>query len=139
MIRTDLKLLYRSFDETLTAEEQQRLERALEQSPELRQQKEHLLSLRSEISEVRFPAGKPFLAERILRRISATAEIERIEERFWEILFHTFQRVAIVAAIALVVLTCFHLLQSDAVSSTDDVVLEDIIEYDPYQVIGMTQ
>jgi len=63
-----LKLLIRSFDAELSLSEQQQLQEGLQQSAELRAEKERLLSIRADLGqqEYRF---KPFFNARVMNRI----------------------------------------------------------------------
>ena len=63
------ELLYRSFDVSLSREEQHRLEEVLSHSKELREEKKQIESMRRAISESPAPSFQPFLAERVMKRI----------------------------------------------------------------------
>jgi len=66
------KLLYRSFDETLTEREQQHLAEGLEKFPHLQEEKESVASLRNRLSEKRESFSAQF-EDKLMDRIRAQA------------------------------------------------------------------
>lgn len=97
-------LLYRSFDEKLSATEKQNLDRALEQSVELQAEKENLIHLRENLSFAETASFKPFFAERVTNRVKEISRSSFAATDFFESLNFLFKRVAIVGSIAAVVL-----------------------------------
>ena len=75
-----LELLYKSFDATLTPNEQEELERALIDSEQLRSEKEKITKMRESISGTAENSFNPFFADRVMQRI--TAQKEESEELF---------------------------------------------------------
>jgi len=111
-----LTLLYRSFDEELTAAERLQLERALANSQELRAEKERIIQLRSDIANTRATAFRPFFVQRVMHRIQAEQKPADVPVTFFESLLCIFRPVAIAAAILILVMMSYNLLSSDRVS-----------------------
>jgi len=108
-----IKLLYRSFDETLTQCEQLQLDDALAQSRELRDERDRIAQMRSTISNSSAPSFQPFFAEKVMRRIR---EADRKQENFFDSLIEVFRPVAIAATILFIVLLSYNLFKSDKVT-----------------------
>ncbi len=138
MSRKMLKLLYRSFDKSLTEDERHQLDSALQRSANLRETKSQIEALRGGISSIRFKPARPFLGERVVRRLVSAADPRIAGERFWEVLFDSFRRVALIASIVLVAVVGFRWLTGGFGSSTKEVVLEDIIENETTVAMGET-
>jgi hypothetical protein len=108
MDKKALKLLYRSFEEKLKEREQNQLKEALEKSEELRREKEKIAAMRKAVSESAYGTFEPFFAERVMNRIVAE-EKERAVVSGFEPLKAIFQRLAIAAAIVIIVLIVYNL------------------------------
>jgi len=108
-----LDLLYRSFDDELTREEQQRLDKALSNSKELREEKIRIDQMRTVISDSCQESFHPFFAEKVMRQIR---EAERTQESFFDSLIYVFRPVAIAATILFIVLMSYNLVKSDNIS-----------------------
>jgi hypothetical protein len=108
MDKKALKLLYRSFEEKLKEREQNQLKEALEKSEELRREKEKITEMRKAVSESAYGTFEPFFAERVMNRIVAE-EKERAVVSVFEPLKAVFQRLAIAAAIVIIVLIVYNL------------------------------
>ena len=113
MNRKILDLLYRSFDDSLTQVEQQRLDQALSDSKELREEQIRITQMRSMISDSSHKSFHPFFAEKVLRRIQ---EQGRVAESFFDSLIDVFRPVAIAATILFIVLLSYNLFKSDKIS-----------------------
>ena len=111
------KLLHRSFDDNLTADEQQALERALQSSGELRQEKKRLEKLR-DLTPLPDASFEPYFAERIVAAIKL--KNARIQQDFFSALNYMFRRIALVGVIAVVVLSSFTLLHKSHSTSIAD-------------------
>ncbi|MCU0646280.1 MAG: hypothetical protein MUC94_18735 [bacterium] len=107
------ELLYRSFEDDLTPSEQQRLDRALAESEELRAEKHRIAAMRSMISESSDKTFHPFFAEKVLRQIR---EQSRPAESFFDSLIEVFRPVAIAVTILFIVLLSYNLFKSDSKS-----------------------
>jgi hypothetical protein len=113
MNRKILDLLYRSFDDSLTRVEQQRLDQALSDSKELRAEKSRITQMRMVISDSRQQSFHPFFAKKVLRRIR---EQGRAAESFFDSLIDVFRPVAIAATILFIVLLSYNLFKSDKIT-----------------------
>ncbi len=113
------ELLVRSFDQVLSAKEQQELDQALEQSKELRQEKEQLESMRNLFSAGAEESFRPMFAERVMNRITTeSAQQPASEMEFFDSLLHIFRKVAIAGAIAIVVLASAQLIVNNPSTTT---------------------
>ena len=111
-----LKLLYRSFDDDLDAKEQKQLAEALENSVELRKEKEQSDAQRQAISNSAAQSFKPFFAERMMSRIQALGEKENILETFYETLKAAFWRFAATGAVIMIALISINLVIGESLS-----------------------
>ena len=111
-----LKLLYRSFDDDLDAKEQKQLAEALENSEELRKEKEQIEAQRQAISNSSAQSFKPFFAERMMSRIQALGEKENILETFYETLKAAFWRFAATGAVIMIALISINLVIGESLS-----------------------
>lgn len=111
-----LKLLYRSFDDDLDAKEQKQLAEALENSEELRKEKEQIEAQRQAISNSAAQSFKPFFAERMMSRIQALGEKENILETFYETLKAAFWRFAATGAVIMIALISINLVIGESLS-----------------------
>ena len=109
-----LELLYLSLDAELTAEQKNRLGKALAESKELRHEKERLIQLRSSLAS---SAGefKPFFETRVLERIRRE-QPEMALSRMVESLTVMFRRVALVGAVCAVALAAINLSGANEIS-----------------------
>jgi len=111
-----LILLYRSFDDDLDAKEQKQLAEALENSEELRKEKEQVEAQRQAISDSAAQSFKPFFAERMMSRIQALGEKENILETFYETLKAAFWRFAATGAVIMIALISINLVIGESLS-----------------------
>jgi anti-sigma factor RsiW len=110
------ELLFRSLDGELTADEQQMLDKALLESPDLRLERDRLSALRRTLGAGRRTNFEPFLAERVLRRIQAGTVPDMNLEGILDSLMLVFRRVAVVGAVIAVAVIAFNLSRGDGVS-----------------------
>lgn len=110
-----LRLLYRSFEEKLEEKEQKQVEEALRRSEELRQEKERIAAMRKAVADSAHRSFKPFFAERVMNRIMA-GEKESLMISVFEPLKAVFQRLAIAAAIIIIVLMVYNLSMGESFS-----------------------
>ena len=106
-----LDLLYRSFDDQLTPEEQSQLEDALANSTTLQKEKERIAAMRKTVSESAVESFEPFFAERVMRQIHT----EKGEDFFASLLW-AFRRIALAGAIAAILLLANNLSRGDDIS-----------------------
>ncbi|MBI3135552.1 MAG: hypothetical protein HYZ14_12820 [Bacteroidetes bacterium] len=100
-------LLVRSFDQDLTPDEQAELDNALQNSEELRLEKEQLLSLRSLISNTSISPGQNFSSE-VMDRIA--------ENNFSTGTISLFKKIAYAGAASIIILLGSHLLSGGSLS-----------------------
>ena len=115
-------LLYRSFDDTLSDEEQRQLDAALVSSSELRETYDQLTQMRQMVSDSATSSFEPWFVQRVMRRIEIGVSESDL---FFEELFSMFRHVAITAAIAVVITISYNLLQSDTISLSSSSGLQD--------------
>lgn len=120
-----LELLYKSFDASLTPNEQEELERALIDSEQLREEKEKLTQMRESISSTAKNSFNPFFANRVMQRITSQKK-ESNEELFFESLISLFRPMAIAAVLLVVVLTSYNLVTDNFFSSQDSPPLSEL-------------
>jgi hypothetical protein len=109
-----LRLLFRSFDAAMTEKEQRCLDEALEDSEELRKEKERILVQRQAIVDSAFFSFGPHFPERVMGKISALGFKKRTGlESFYETFKLTFQRLAMASALILLLLVSYNLIKGD--------------------------
>lgn len=125
MKRSDLDLLYRSLDTTLTAEEQNRLDAALRRDSGLREERERLVRIRIQMEGQEPPSFRPGFTSRVMDRLDQESEVHSAPETavgaaldFQDALPMMFRRVAVAASIAAVLLLTYNLTTSGSVSLT---------------------
>ncbi len=125
MKRSDLDLLYRSLDTTLTAEERSRLDAALRQDPALREERERLVRLRSQMESQEPLSFKPGFTSRVMDRLdresaseAAPVSADDATPDFENALSIMFRRMAVAASIAAVLLLTYNLTTTGSVSLT---------------------
>lgn len=130
-----LRLLYRSLDGELNADERKMLEDALASSEELRRERNDIMAIREGISTGGPTSFSPFFAERLMKRVAALTEVE-VENgspALQEWLFGAFKRVAIAAAAVAIGLVVFNLARTEDISfaaalGMSEVSLEEMLE-----------
>lgn len=131
-MKSDWDLLIRSFDGAPAASERAELERALQNSPELREEKKHLEVVRGMIAKNAVRKFKPFFAARVRQRIQAETSLQ---EDFFESLIWMFRRVALAGALTVILLFASALLTGRASSLSTlfgmpQVTIEDTLQLD---------
>lgn len=129
-----LKLLYRSFDDDLDEKEQKQLEEALENSEELRKEKEQIEAQRQAISDSAVKSFKPFFAERVMSRIQAIGEEENTLEAFYETLKTVFWRFAIAGAVIMIALISINLLIGESLSTDEAFYVSELTFEEAFQL-----
>jgi anti-sigma factor RsiW len=112
-----LKLLYRSFDQDLSEKEKEKLEKGLENSTELRREKEQIAAERQAISASAVQSFKPGFAERVMSRIQAMGEEKNNLEAFYGTLKAVFRRLAFAAAVIMIALITINLIIGECLSA----------------------
>ena len=108
-----LKLLYRSLDSALKGKDQRRLDKALEESEELRRHKIKIESLRQAIADGAIRSFRPQFVEHALNRIQAAQSAEDNPHIYFEIFKTVFKRFAIAAVFIIIVLIFYNLANND--------------------------
>lgn len=131
--RKALKLLYRSLDVDLKVKDQHRLDKALEESEELRKEKERILVQRQAVADSAGQSFGPFFAERVIQRIETLSPKKNGLEVFYENFMAAFRKVAIVSAVVLVLLISYNVIKSDIVPEDElffmaDTTMEEILD-----------
>jgi hypothetical protein len=128
-----LKLLYRSLDSPLKKKDKLRLDRALEESEELRQLRSELVAMRQAIAEGAVRSFRLQFVERAMKRIQSTPS----SANKWDVLLGAyrtvFRLVAIVGLIIIAVLISYNiahkdLLPQDAIFYASDLTIGKILQ-----------
>jgi len=125
-------ILYRSFDDELTAKEQEFLANALEHSEELRREHQQIVAMRRMISEKGGGQFEPFFSARVMQRVNAIRKSPDRAAEFFESLAYMFKRVALVGGIAVIILFSIHFIQKEdnthlASETVSEMTLDDVL------------
>ena len=115
---THLDLLYRSFDQTLSHDEEKTLRDALAASPELGLEKARIEEMRALVSQNRRSAFKPFFTARVIQRIDA---LENPAVNFLAHLFSSFRLVTLTGAAAVALLIAINVASATAADQNDSI------------------
>ncbi len=131
------KLLYRSFDGSLTPEEQRRLEESLAKSKSLREEKQRIETIRRSVASSTSHTFEPFFAERVMRRIE---QKKSQQEPFFDALLAVFRPVVVGAVVLVIGLVSYNMIRKDRISlaaafAEPEVTLEEA--YDPTLILEM--
>lgn len=123
MKRSELDLLYRSLDASLTPGEQSRLDAALRRDPGLRDEYERLVRLRSLVENQESPSFRADFSQRVMDRLAAESSAisapnpeSEATPGFEDALSLMFRRVAVAASVAAVLLLTYNLATSESFS-----------------------
>ena len=123
MKRSELDLLYRSLDASLTPEEQSRLDAALRRDPGLRDEYERLVRMRSLVENQESPSFRADFSHRVMERLAAESAARSVSHpggeatlEFEDALSLMFRKVAVAASVAAVLLLTYNLATSESVS-----------------------
>jgi anti-sigma factor RsiW len=106
-----LKLLYRSLDSALKKKDQERLEKALAESKQLRQHRAEILSLRQALAQNAARSFRPQFEDRVMNRIRSAPAVPNRLEALLEPYRWVFARMAAVTIFILIVLVTVVLVQ----------------------------
>lgn len=122
-----LKLLYRSFDDPLSPDEQEQLNAALESSEELKNEKEQIMAARKVFQKSWKPKFEPFFADRVMAQIrnSKTVTTETVDE-FVSALVLSFRKIAIAGTIAAILLLTNNFIAAGGISLDKSIALQQI-------------
>ena len=134
------ELLYRSFDESLTPEEDHLLREALKNSKELQKEKERISAMRRSVSGSAAQSFKPFFGDRVMRRIEQSRREGKNPDVFFESFLAVFRPIAVGAAVLVIALISYNMIKSNRISlagafAEPEVTLEEA--YDPTLTFAM--
>ena len=125
MKRSELDLLYRSFDTSLTPGEQGRLDAALQRDQSLREEYERLMHVRGLVESQESPAFQAGFTDRVMDRLAmesaagpASNPTDEATPDFQIALSLMFRRMAVAASIAAMLLLTYNLATTGSVSLT---------------------
>ena len=128
-----LKLLYRSLDSGLKRKEQERLDKALAESKELRKRRADILSLRQALAQGAARSFQPQFDERVMSRIRSVPTIPRGHEVLVDSYRWAFRRLAAVSLLILMFLLSVAVIQDglfpqDAIFYVSDTAISRILQ-----------
>ena len=106
------KLLYKSFDGSLSEKEQTLLNGGLEHSEELRKLRDQIKELRDVVHKSKNDSVKPFFEERLLNKLNASSKSDKFSEWAESFVF-SFRRIVFAAAIFLGFLILYNVNQGN--------------------------
>ncbi|MCY4545898.1 MAG: hypothetical protein OXD39_11730 [Gemmatimonadetes bacterium] len=125
MKRSELDLLYRSLDTSLTPGERSRLDAALQRDQGLREEYERLMHLRGLVEGRESPAFQAGFTDRVMERLAtesaagpASNSTAEATHDFQIALSLMFRRMAVAASIAAMLLMTYNLATTGSVSLT---------------------
>jgi hypothetical protein len=129
-----LELLYRSFDSELNLDEQKILERGLQNSEELKSQKEEMIKLRDSLKQNNPQGFGTMFADKVMRKIR-NLEVKSNEELFFDSIISVFRPLAIAATFILVILISYDIVSENgkllnSVQNSQDITLAEA--FDPF-------
>jgi hypothetical protein len=128
-----LKLLFRSLDSGLKKKDQERLDKALAESKELRKRRADILSLRQALAQGAVRSFRPRFDERVMSRIRSVQTIPRGHEVLVDSYRWVFKRLAAASLLILMVLISFAVIQDglfprDAIFYVSDTAINRILQ-----------
>jgi len=134
-----LELLYRSFDSELKPDEQEKLEKALNNSEELKSQKEEILKMRASLKQNESQSFGYMFADKVMNKISK-AEKKSTDELFFDSIIYVFRPMAIAATFLLVFLVSYNMLSDNGNLFNESQEIQDITlaeVFDPFNEFSM--
>ena len=127
-----LKLLYRSLDSPLNKRQEDRLNRALAGSPELRRQRDEIIAMRQALADGAGRSFRPGFADRTIRRLRSGPEREDSLAALVRAYAGAFKPVAIAGLVILAVLVSYNLanrdlMPRDAILYASDLAVEKLL------------
>jgi anti-sigma factor RsiW len=128
-----LKLLYRSLDSGLKKKDQERLDKALAESKELRKHRAEILSLRQALAQGAARSFRPQFDERVMNRVRSVPKVSRGHEVLVDSYRWVFKRLAAVSLLILMVLISVAVIQDglfpqDAIFYISDTAVSRILQ-----------
>lgn len=108
--------LYRSLDGSLRPRAKKRLDAALARSPELRTERQRILSQRRDISGMAASSFEPLFAERVMSRIRT---MNQNTDPFYEALRSVFRKFAVAGTILVILLLSYNLVKDNSFNSEE--------------------
>ncbi len=122
-----LKMLYRSFDGRLSKEEQSILVKALENSEELKQEKERIIKIRNDIAAQSDQKFQPNFADRVMRSIHSKQALQNGQiDEFFNSLVLSFGRIAIAGAAGAVLILAANFISGGEISLDTALALQHV-------------
>lgn len=109
-----IQLLYRSFDENLSAKKKKQLETALAQSTDLKREKEQITVIRTAITSNAEKSFKPFFAEKVMKQVRYSRQPKQLS--FFDSLVYIFKPVAIASVVLIIIMFSYNLFVKDNAS-----------------------
>jgi len=119
-------LLLRSFDEELSAHDRQRLDRALEQSAQLREEQLAIKEMRTVLHQQHF-AFQPFFVGKVMTQIETLAQADPFAPYHWT---NAFRRVAIPGLVVLIAMLMFTWFSEGSINLETMMGISDIYQAD---------
>ena len=110
------RLLYRSFDEELSADEQNQLKDALGEYPELHEEQERLRKIRVTLSKSSQKSFGPFFVDRVMANVDSIVRTSLNPDNYFEWLFKWFRPVAAVSVTMLLGFVIVNLASAESLS-----------------------
>ncbi len=108
--------LYHSLDHDLRPRVKKRLDAALARSPELRAERQRILSQRRSIAGIAPASFEPLFAERVISRIQT---MDQNIDPFYEALKSAFRKFAFAGAILVILLLSYNLVKENSLNSEE--------------------
>jgi hypothetical protein len=118
--RKAVRLLYKSLDKTLSAKEEAYLQKAFSKFDGLENEISELLILRQRLGKSS-SGFRPFFSDRVISRVKQQRR-QIAKQYFFDSLTTRFYRVAVAAAVAILVLISFNVLKTQNSSASETVV-----------------
>jgi acetylglutamate kinase len=112
MDEKNLELLYRSFDSELNQSEQKKLDKALENSKELKSHKEEMLKMRNSLKSENPQNFGYMFADKVMGKINKLDE-KSIDEQYFDSIISIFRPIAIAATFLLVFLVSYNVISEN--------------------------
>jgi len=108
-----IKLLYKSFDSSLTSKEQKNLNQGLDDSSALREEKEKIKLMRQGLMDQKQNSFTSFFAERVMNQIQSDRNQQVQQESVFDSLITLFRPIAITTAMILIILVSYNLKKTE--------------------------
>jgi len=133
-----LNLLYRSFEENLSQTEKETLDKELEHSQTLRNERDKIIKMRGLVKTDPNYTFQPLFADRVMGKIQTQVKTNSpTVQEFFDSLLWTFRRVAIAGVFAVLLLFTYNIINSGQFSLTSmlgmpQLTVEDTLELDDF-------